>query len=105
MKVSRLLELRTMDYADYLKTPEWQAIRNEAIRRAKGCCQICNSGSSLHVHHRTYENRGDEDLSDLTVLCADCHRIYHDAGKIREGFNGPNERPWYSDEELELIRH
>lgn len=102
MNATRLLELKNMDYADYLRTPEWQWIREEAIRRAKNRCQICNGGESLHVHHRTYENRGDEDLSDLTALCADCHRIYHDARKIRESFNG-KAKTWYTDEDGQLI--
>lgn len=106
MNAQRLLELRNMDYADYLKTPEWKDIRGEVLRRARYRCQICNSDYGLHVHHRTYENRGDEDLSDLTALCSDCHRIYHQAGKVKENLDTKDDKPWYTDEEFqELLKH
>ena len=26
-----------------------------------------------HVHHRTYERRGNEELTDCIALCRDCH--------------------------------
>lgn len=32
---------------------------------------------SLHVHHLTYENLGNEADEDLLVLCKDCHREIH----------------------------
>lgn len=107
MNIQRLIELREMDYQDYLKTPEWQEIRREALRRAKNRCQICNSSDYLHVHHRTYENKGDEDLSDLTVLCSDCHQIFHQAGKIVHDLTDSNEyKPWYTDKEfMRLIKY
>lgn len=71
-------ELATMPYREYLQTPEWKARRAEHLRSAKYKCQLCNRGGQLHVHHRTYENRGNERWSDLLVLCADCHAKHHD---------------------------
>ena len=40
-------------------------------------CQLCNTGGSLQVHHRTYQRRGYERLDDLTVLCRKCHERQH----------------------------
>lgn len=77
--------LRTMPYREYLQTPEWQAIRKGALYRAKYRCQTCASPGKMHVHHRTYVNRGDERSSDLIVLCADCHEIFHKNGKLAAG--------------------
>ena len=74
---SRIEELKAMPYDEYLQTPEWSEKREKALRRAEHRCQICNSSGFLHVHHRTYENRGDERLEDLAVLCEDCHKLYH----------------------------
>lgn len=74
----RLQELRTMPYQAYLQTPEWQAKRDQALDKAGHRCQLCNSNDSLNVHHRTYERRGNEELSDLTVLCRACHSLFHD---------------------------
>lgn len=73
----RLAELRTMRYADYLLTPEWLATRATIRERFGGRCAVCNSARSLQVHHRTYERRGEEDIRDLTLLCADCHSRFH----------------------------
>lgn len=74
----RLQELRTMPYQAYLQTPEWQEKRDQALERSGHRCQLCNSDDSLNVHHRTYERRGNEELSDLTVLCRQCHNLFHD---------------------------
>ena len=70
----------TSDHFDYeasLKSEEWQQLRIDALEWALDRCQICNSLGPLHVHHRTYERVGCEDLADLTVLCAGCHEIFH----------------------------
>lgn len=71
--------LRKMNYPDYLQTDHWQTLRKSMLEYANYRCQLCNDGAvSLHVHHRTYENRGRETSADLIVLCANCHQIFHD---------------------------
>lgn len=70
--------LRTMPYAEYLKTEHWQEMRKYALKRAAYKCQVCNASGKMNVHHRTYERRGHEDIKDLTVLCEPCHRKHHD---------------------------
>lgn len=76
---AQIYELRTMPYGEYLKTDHWKSLRARMLKRANYSCQLCNASNvSLHVHHRTYENRGDEDYSDLIVLCAPCHSKFHD---------------------------
>jgi hypothetical protein len=74
---TRLEELRTMPYNQYLLTPEWKQRRRAALFRASYRCQICNSNERLHVHHRTYERLGAEAASDIIVLCCHCHQQYH----------------------------
>ena len=78
----RIVELRAMPYAEYLKTPEWQAKRVSVIRFYCARCQICNSPMKFNVHHRTYERIGEERLSDLVLLCRDCHKLFHDNCKL-----------------------
>lgn len=53
-------------------------------------CQICNVGDDLQVHHRTYVRFGAEWPGDLTVLCADCHQLYHGRFGMRSEA-GPHE--------------
>jgi len=73
-----LYELKSMDYDLYLKTEEWQVTRLRAIENAQGKCQGCGAlGIELHVHHKTYERRGEELPDDLIVLCKECHAKHH----------------------------
>jgi hypothetical protein len=73
-----LVRLKNLPYDEYLKTDWWKACRATAMRRARGRCQLCNRNDRpLHVHHRTYERRGEEFPSDLTVLCESCHEKTH----------------------------
>lgn len=75
--------LRSMPYAEYLKTEHWQNVRAQMLKRFGYRCQVCNAKNvSLHVHHRTYENRGDERWGDLIVLCAGCHSTFHTNGNL-----------------------
>ena len=85
--------LKTMPYAEYLKTDHWKQKRGEALAHAGWCCQVCNINDedvTLHVHHKTYERRGQEELFDLTVLCAECHSMFHKHGKIHKNTWGVN---------------
>jgi hypothetical protein len=74
---TRLRELRAMPYPEYLESPEWQDIRKRKLKQARYKCELCNATGTLDVHHRTYERRGDERLSDLIVLCRECHSKHH----------------------------
>lgn len=70
--------LRALPYAEYLKTDHWYFTRRLALERAGHRCQVCNAKSRLEVHHRTYENRGEEPPEDLIVLCDPCHELFHE---------------------------
>lgn len=72
--------LRAMPYEEYLQTAHWRSIRDAALERAEGRCQICNGDTNLDVHHRTYERRGSERNADVVVLCRQCHALFH--GKL-----------------------
>lgn len=65
------------EYAEYLQSPHWQLTRAAALERACHRCQLCNSSKRLQVHHRTYVRLGNEDPTDLTVLCRGCHEKHH----------------------------
>lgn len=73
----RLHQLKNMPYKQYLLTDHWKQTRTNALKVAEYKCQLCNKNSRLQVHHRTYENRGDEKPSDLIVLCSSCHAKFH----------------------------
>lgn len=68
-----------MEYSEFLETAYWFAISHTAKARAGTRCQVCNSGTAISAHHRTYDNHGAEHLhmNDITVLCENCHGLFH----------------------------
>lgn len=72
----------SIDYDAYLQSAAWQERREVALVWADHCCQVCNSPHDLVVHHRTYERLGHEDPADLTVLCFECHDLFHAGGRV-----------------------
>jgi 5-methylcytosine-specific restriction endonuclease McrA len=66
------------EYREYLASPLWAFKRAGALARDGYRCRLCNSKvAPLHVHHRTYDRFGHEDLNDLTTLCEKCHNAFH----------------------------
>lgn len=63
--------------------PEWQRKREQALRRDQYRCQHCDrrdgkQGADLHAHHITpLKKGGGNALSNLAVLCNDCHNRLH----------------------------
>lgn len=81
MEAGRLKDpgpLPASKYPEYIRSREWMGRRRLAITRARCRCQLCNSPDNLEVHHRTYERLGREDPEDLTVLCSECHGLFHE---------------------------
>ena len=70
-------DLPDKEYAAYLNSTEWKKIREEAIELYQSCV-LCASRNSLEVHHRTYANFKNENITrDLIVICSRCHAKYH----------------------------
>ena len=65
------------EYRIYRKTEAWRDLRSQVMERFDGRCAACNCTENLHVHHRTYERVGQEDIGDLTLLCMTCHQLLH----------------------------
>ena len=73
-----------MKYEDYIRSKQWKAKADETKRLAGYRCQVCNSDEELNAHHRTYERLGEELQSDLVCLCAKCHSLFHNGGRVIE---------------------
>lgn len=76
MAASRL----SADYIAYINSPEWREKRMAALAHAEHRCQVCNTSAHLDAHHRTYERFKAEKPRDLTVLCRNCHELFHGKG-------------------------
>ncbi|MBA1335853.1 MAG: hypothetical protein HPY66_1671 [Firmicutes bacterium] len=66
-----------MSYHDYLQTDHWKEFRQAALDHYGRKCSYCGRKTSLNVHHLTYERLGCEELSDVTILCKECHMKEH----------------------------
>ena len=72
--------LYSPSYLQFLASPEWQAIRREALKGAGFRCERCwitkHEAGWLEVNHKHYQRPfGTERWpDDLEVLCATCHR-------------------------------
>src|SRR5207249_4359707 len=81
-------------YLAYLQSKQWAAKRQEKLTSVNYSCardvglnyqrdkdgilrRIPDCNSRLHVHHLTYDNLGNEPLSDLIVLCEFHHEQEH----------------------------
>ena len=62
-------------YEKYRKSPAWK-VKRDAVRRRDGGQCICGA-QATEMHHKTYDNIGKEPLSDLVMLCEECHERVH----------------------------
>jgi len=75
----------TMTYSDYLDSRVWRSKRRAVRRRANYRCEECGTmealfpyGPKFNVHHLRYPKvLGTEPLTDLVLLCPDCHAKKH----------------------------
>lgn len=65
------------EYHDYLRTPDWAAIRDFVLQRENHLCQGCRRERATQAHHTTYQNVGQEFIFELVALCRPCHERYH----------------------------
>lgn len=63
-----------------LEMADYQALREEVLRRDRWTCQLCGSRQNLEVHHLEPRGRsGPDTMENLLTLCAACHRRQHEA--------------------------
>lgn len=61
-------------YREVLKSKRWKEFAKYAIHQAQGECQRCGMPKKpLQVHHLHYDTLGHEKLTDVEVVCLDCH--------------------------------
>lgn len=67
---------------------DWNYRRNEIFFRYKGICQDCGIKlRKFHIHHILQLSQGgNNDLSNLTLLCEECHSKAHGGIDFSERF-------------------
>lgn len=64
---------RQTAYAEFLRTPEWRALRRMVIKRAHGMCESCLERTAEEVHHKTYSLGWLPPAWCLVAVCVKCH--------------------------------
>jgi hypothetical protein len=76
------------EYEAVLLSPGWQRLKQEAILKHGYKCQRCGRAQGvLELHHLAYDKPlGEEKLSDVKLVCADCHTTedVERAGRARQ---------------------
>lgn len=64
----------------YLKSDHWQNLRLEKMVSVDAKCKKCGVRNlSNDVHHLRYKKLYDVEITDLVVLCRECHDFAHEA--------------------------
>lgn len=71
-----LEEIRA-NYKQYLKSPKWKALKQAKFEESGRVCEVCSSEEEIIAHHLRYRRRLTCKLSDLMVLCTNCHDTFH----------------------------
>lgn len=78
-------------YAEYLASDHWRDVKR--AYRESDRPQRCKCGTAgRHLHHLTYERLGAELLTDLLLLCEDCHRRIHGIRRGKRCTGAPQPR-------------
>ncbi len=75
MQKSFLRQLKVNHYLNYLRSKEWQILREQVIKRDSVCTNCMQPAND--VHHLHYDNFTKEKLEDLILLCRECHEEVH----------------------------
>jgi len=74
-------------YEARFRRPDWPMLRRRKLREQPVCALGGQAhGTDLDVHHNDYTRFGRERLSDLIVLCRECHEQYHQDQRRRRGW-------------------
>ncbi len=61
-------------YRKHLRSAKWRYLKARIINSRGHWCERCGLGYGLELHHKTYERLGDELITDVELLCDQCHR-------------------------------
>lgn len=64
-------------YKSYLRSKKWKAKKAAIFNERGKKCEDCGYEKGLHIHHLTYKRIYKERLSDLKILCSECHKKAH----------------------------
>lgn len=65
-------------YKEYLNSDLWKEKKKTILSSLGKKCNRCGTKKGrIDIHHLTYDRVTNEKLSDVIVLCAECHSKEH----------------------------
>lgn len=77
------------DFSKTLPKKDWDKLRQFALKRAKGKCEICGfETNDLDVHEEWEFNieKKTQTLKDIVAICTRCHGVKHFKNSVRLGY-------------------
>lgn len=68
-------------YETYITSLAWASRKRLYFERHFKKCRACKA-KSVHLHHLSYRNLGNEPDKDLIALCGFCHQKIHEYAKL-----------------------
>lgn len=84
----------TPEYIKYLNSFTWHFKRHLRLIYAGHKCELCGSRKGLQCHHRTYERLYWERISDLQILCENCHPLADNQRRYNKAVNTFATKKW-----------
>jgi hypothetical protein len=78
---------RGAEYFVYIRSDAWRETKRRYMLSGmpKDCCRCGRAWErSFELHHMTYKNLGCEKLTDLRLVCRECHQRIHDLAKAND---------------------
>lgn len=76
------MEEHSVAYKEYIRSDAWRAKRQEYFAKTgQRACYGCGA-KRVHVHHKTYERMGHEEMGDLVAVCESCHALIHERHRL-----------------------
>ena len=77
------------DFSKTLSKKDWDKLRNFALKRANGKCEICGfETNNLDVHEEWDFNieKKTQTLKQIVAICSKCHGVKHFKNSVRLGY-------------------
>ena len=83
------------DFSKTLPKKDWDKLRNFALKKAKGKCEICGFETNYLDVHEEWEfniNKKKQTLKDIVAICSMCHGVKHFKNSVRLGYGEEAQR-------------
>lgn len=99
------------DFSKTLSKKDWDKLREVALKKANGKCEICGYETNDLDVHEEWEfnvNKKTQTLKDIIAICSKCHGVKHFKNSVRLGFGEEAQKHFIkvnNCSELQFVTH